>query len=437
MILVDDVDDPAEMPLQCVSIYRRRHILLRADLLPFALLHTLLLLVFLFSPVHEETATYALPLGVLMHLVAFLSTHWSVSFRCALQLTAVSSPALATLVCVHPRAGGRPTLCPIARRERGGKGEKGDDGKDAAFAFTYLQRSYVITASGAATAATAATAAGGANSWRCEPLRMPVSETHEYYLSARGYHDAASLSAARTLYGRNACPVPRPAFGSLLAEHALAPFFVFQLLCVLLWSLDEYWYYSVFTLLMLIVFESTVVHSRLRNIDEVFFFSHSPPFFPYVALPFFLYITVLVGFRSIEMREYSGGACAALALRAGKWQRLSSEDLLPGDLVSLSRSPSAYGDSVETVCPADVLLLHGSLVSSHPELAPNSPRTYPKRTPSSFPCVSHLFPLPRLSHTHFPSPHLSHPHLSCHTPICHARHHVLFFAGAQRIGAHG
>lgn len=125
-----------------------------------------------------------------------------------------------------------------------------------------------------------------------------------------------------------------PTFGELFKEHAVAPFFVFQIFCVGLWLLDEYWYYSLFTLFMLVAFESTVVWQRQRTLNE---------------------------FRGMSIKPYD-----IWVFRVGKWTEVLTDALLPGDLVSVGRTKEDSG----VAC--DMLLVEGTAIVNEAMLSGES-----------------------------------------------------------------
>ncbi|TRM59042.1 hypothetical protein BD626DRAFT_437524 [Schizophyllum amplum] len=136
------------------------------------------------------------------------------------------------------------------------------------------------------------------------------------------------------LYGGNEFDIPIPTFSELFVEHATAPFFVFQIFCVALWCLDEYWYYSLFTLFMLVVFECTVVWQRVRTLTE---------------------------FRTMSVQPFP-----IQVYRDGKWTEMHTDKLLPGDVVSLVRGQH------ETTVPGDILLVHGTCIVNEAMLSGES-----------------------------------------------------------------
>lgn len=95
-----------------------------------------------------------------------------------------------------------------------------------------------------------------------------------------------------------------------------------------LWCLDEYWYYSLFTLFMLFMFESTMAKSRLKTLSE--------------------------------LRRVRVDAQTIMVYRCGKWTKISGTDLLPGDVVSVGRSAGQDGE--EKSVPADMLILAGTAI---------------------------------------------------------------------------
>ena len=135
-------------------------------------------------------------------------------------------------------------------------------------------------------------------------------------------------------YGDNTFDIPVPTFTELWKEHAVAPFFVFQMFCVGLWLLDDYWYYSLFTLVMLVGFESTVVWQRQRTLTE---------------------------FRGMSIQPYE-----IWVYRQENWEQITSDKLLPGDLVSVGRTKEDSG----VAC--DMLLVEGTAIVNEAMLSGES-----------------------------------------------------------------
>ena len=240
-------DEASEASAVQLSLHRPR--VLRIDVLPFATCYAVGFTLYLLVPHLEVAANVTTPILVVVHLLTFLTCHWSVAVRCALQLRTVRRAADATVVRVRP-ASGRSELCVITRRPAA------TDADPEELRFEYRKRTYVYEPPAAKDRPL------DESSCFCE-LTMDLHRPLCFYLSGAKGLKAESLGAAQRKYGANSFEIPKITFGELMAEHALAPFFVFQVFCVLLWSLDDYWYYSLFTLVMLVVFESTVV-SRAR-----------------------------------------------------------------------------------------------------------------------------------------------------------------------------
>ena len=145
---------------------------------------------------------------------------------------------------------------------------------------------------------------------------------------------SGDLTHLRRLYGKNVFDIPIPSFMELFKEHAVAPLFVFQVFCVALWLLDEFWYYSLFNLFMIVSMEAASVFQRLVALRE---------------------------FRTMGVKPY-----LVNVYRDGKWQKLMTSELLPLDLVSMTRSGEENG------IPCDLVLIDGSCIVNEAMLSGES-----------------------------------------------------------------
>ncbi|PKI82733.1 putative cation-transporting ATPase 1 [Malassezia vespertilionis] len=315
-----------------VTLHKRVPHILHLYVLPFLFLYPLLAYAYYFKYdewIRSEEWSFVFSVALVsINALTFLVTRWSIHARTRITASNVQSIELADIVRVlpHPHKGdGEIVALECVRRE----------GEQPEYSFVYQADKYVLAYPDSKAPVTAITASPDIRVPTFRRLLYPadVQPPMGHFMSSKGL-SREGVVAARKMYGDNVLEIPVPRFFDLFAEHAVAPFFVFQIFCVGLWMLDEYWYSSLFSLFALVAFECTVVFQRQRTLNE---------------------------FRTMSIQPYT-----VQVYRDGTWQETNTSNLLPGDLMSVTRTKQ------DSALPCDVLLLSGSAIVNEAMLSGES-----------------------------------------------------------------
>ena len=125
------------------------------------------------------------------------------------------------------------------------------------------------------------------------------------------------------VFGKNLIDIQQKSIAQLLFDEAFHPFYVFQIASLILWSLDEYYYYAACIFLISVVSITTTLFETRATMKR--------------------------------LREISRFECDVRVLRNGFWRTVPSSEMVPGDVYEVS-------DPVLTQFPCDSLLLAGDCI---------------------------------------------------------------------------
>ncbi|KAI1355041.1 hypothetical protein F5Y01DRAFT_272143 [Xylaria sp. FL0043] len=125
------------------------------------------------------------------------------------------------------------------------------------------------------------------------------------------------------VFGANIIDIEQKSIPQLLVDEVFHPFYVFQIASLILWSIDQYYYYAICIFVM--------------SAGSI--------------------IATLIETRATmrRLRDISRFECDVRVLRNGFWANVSSADLVPGDVYEIS-------DPSLTQFPSDSILLSGDCI---------------------------------------------------------------------------
>lgn len=290
-----------------LSLHKRAAPISRLDVLPFVFIYLLALAFVVAYKISKFFTSALFTTLVILHILSLLIQYWSVKIKTFMSWNSITTFDVDTIregiifaLCQPREHRGKAQLIPLECDEQ------------SRIYFIFQKRVYEHHP----------------DTGVFEKVLYPTHHPLRHYTTyARQTHGLGGDHLLHTLtrFGPNKLDMPAPSFTELYKKALLAPFFVFQVFCIFLWLLDEYWRYSVMTLFMMLIFEATVVQGRLRSLRE--------------------------------LRGMRNAAVNVNAFREKKWKSITSLELLPGDIVSITR-----GKDASQVVPCDMLMLSGSVV---------------------------------------------------------------------------
>ncbi|XP_049870175.1 endoplasmic reticulum transmembrane helix translocase [Pectinophora gossypiella] len=293
--------------VQYTQLFKPVPLVLQGTILPFLIIYPVVFYSWIFVYGFEENfeaGFVTVAVVAIIQILICLCCYWSVHIHCFLSFSAVKDPIQAEIVKVVPTSNNG--FSEIVKLHHTKSAKRDSLNPDVWFMFQKSKYAY---------------------DWDKKTFHtvvFPVNKSYEEYMESKGYGDDEAIEAAEKEFGKNEMVMVVPEFMELFKERATAPFFVFQVFCVALWCLDKYWYYSIFTLVMLVMFECTLVQQQLRNMSEI---------------------------RKMGNKPYNINV-----YRSRRWRQIMSDQLVPGDIVSLTRSVN------ENLVPCDIVLLRGSCI---------------------------------------------------------------------------